>query len=206
MSGVDLARVVLHTARGAAKARGERAGARKAKRRGRTMMRRDGREPQGFAAVLEWLMADRAWDVPAVGGRILDQRPSIAAAVWPQLPEHLQAVAFPVEEGRLDLRPDSLTYATQLRLDHVVAAVGADEASGMDNRCRRAGRWSPRCANDRRAGPGLTCPRCRPLPGKYGEGTGPTFATLIDIGCHACEAARQSPIPCAEGSADWERR
>ncbi|WP_246340729.1 hypothetical protein [Streptomyces lunaelactis] len=54
LSGVDLARVALHQAREAAKARGEQAGTRKAKRRTRTAAaRRDGREPAGFAAVLQ---------------------------------------------------------------------------------------------------------------------------------------------------------
>lgn len=42
----------LHQAREAAKARGE-GGTRKAKRRTGTTVRRDGREPTGFAAVLQ---------------------------------------------------------------------------------------------------------------------------------------------------------
>lgn len=47
-------------------------------------MRRDGREPTGFAAVLQRLMADRAWDIPAAGGSILDQWPAIAATLSPE--------------------------------------------------------------------------------------------------------------------------
>lgn len=58
LSGVDLARVALHQACEAAKARGE-GGTRKAKRRIRATVRRDGRAPTGFAAVLQGLMAGR---------------------------------------------------------------------------------------------------------------------------------------------------
>lgn len=53
-------------------------------------------------------MADRAWDVPAAGGSILDQWPDIAAAVSPNLPAHVAAVAFHAETSQLDLRPDSV--------------------------------------------------------------------------------------------------
>ncbi len=57
-------------------------------------MQGDSREPAGFAAVLPGLMADRAWDLPAVGGTVLDRWPDIAAATAPQLPDHVAAVAF----------------------------------------------------------------------------------------------------------------
>ncbi|MGY4966603.1 DciA family protein [Streptomyces sp. 900105245] len=129
LSGVDLARVALHQAREAAKARGE-GGTRKAKRRIGTTVRRDGREPTGFAAVLQGLMADRAWDVPAAGGSILDQWPDIAAGLSPKLAAHVQAVAFHAETGQLDLRPDSPAYATQLRLISSRIVAAANEAVG----------------------------------------------------------------------------
>lgn len=136
LSGVDLARVALHQAREAAKARGE-SGTRKAKRRIEATVRRDGREPTGLATVLQGLMADRAWDGPAAGGTVLEQWPAIAAAVSPRLPAHVTAVAFHAETGQLDLRPDSPAYATQLRLiaARIVAAandsVGADAVRGI---------------------------------------------------------------------------
>ncbi|MEU2357922.1 DciA family protein [Streptomyces misionensis] len=129
LSGVDLARVALHQAREAAKARGE-GGTRKAKRRTSTTMRSDGREPTGFAAVLQGLMADRAWDIPAAGGSILDQWPDIAAALSPKLASHAQAVAFHAETGQLDLRPDSPAYATQLRLISSRIVAAANDAVG----------------------------------------------------------------------------
>ncbi|WP_331755863.1 DciA family protein [Streptomyces sp. NBC_01643] len=130
LSGVDLARVALHQAREAAKARGE-GGTRKAKRRAHaTSLRRDGREPTGFAAVLQGLMADRAWDVPAAGGSIRDQWPAIAATVSPKLATHVEAVAFHAETGQLDLRPDSPAYATQLRLISSRIVAAANDAVG----------------------------------------------------------------------------
>ncbi|OIJ95392.1 DciA family protein [Streptomyces colonosanans] len=128
-TGVDLARVALHQAREAAKARGE-GGTRKAKRRTGTPARRDGREPTGFAAVLQGLMADRAWDVPAAGGTILDQWPDIAAGLSPKLAVHVAAVAFHAETGQLDLRPDSSVYATQLRLTSSRIVAAANAAAG----------------------------------------------------------------------------
>lgn len=128
LSGVDLARVALHQAREAAKARGG-CGTLKAKRRTRTTsVRGDGREPTGFAAVLQGLMADRAWDVPAAGGSILDQWPTIAAALSPKLAAHVVAVAFHAETGQLDLRPDSPAYATQLRLISARIVAAANDA------------------------------------------------------------------------------
>jgi len=130
LSGVDLARVALRAAREAAKARGDQPGTRKVKRPTRAAGRRDGREPTGFAAVLQGLMADRAWDLPAAGGSILDQWPAIAAAVSPHLPEHVQAVAFHTQSGQLDLRPDSPAYATQLRLITARIIHAANDAAG----------------------------------------------------------------------------
>ncbi|WP_406432563.1 hypothetical protein [Streptomyces sp. NBC_01589] len=54
-------------------------GTREAKRRTRTTTPlRDGREPTGFAAVLQGLMADGAWDLPTGGGRVPD--------LWPGMP------------------------------------------------------------------------------------------------------------------------
>ncbi|MEU3466260.1 DUF721 domain-containing protein [Streptomyces sp. NPDC006733] len=120
----------LHQAREAAKARGE-AGTRKTKRRPRTMtVRGEGREPTGLAAVLQGLMADRAWDVPAAGGSILDQLPDIAAALSPKLAAHVCAVAFHAQTGRLDLRPDSSAYATQLRLINTRIVAAANDTVG----------------------------------------------------------------------------
>ncbi|MFI2031875.1 DciA family protein [Streptomyces buecherae] len=128
LPGVDLARVALQQARLAAKNNG---GESRPSHRA-TTVKRDGREPAGFAAVLAGLMADRAWDLPTTGGNILDQWADIATAVAPQLPHHVTAIAFHTEAGQLDLRPDSPTYATQLRLISPRIITAANNAVGTD--------------------------------------------------------------------------
>ncbi|MEU5756732.1 DciA family protein [Streptomyces sp. NPDC047829] len=130
LSGVDLARVALHQAREAAKKRGD-SEAPAPRRRRQRVVQRDGQEPSGFAAVLQGLMADRAWELPAAGGTVLDRWPDIAAAVAPQLPDHVTAVAFHPETGQLDLRPDSPAYATQLRLISARIVAAANESAGI---------------------------------------------------------------------------
>ncbi|MEV4442796.1 hypothetical protein AB0K09_28045 [Streptomyces sp. NPDC049577] len=92
LSGVDLAQVALHAAREGAKKRGVR-GPRTPRRRERAV-RRDGRDPQGFAAVLQGLITDRAWELPAAGGTVLDRCTTIAAAVAPQLPTTFRPSPF----------------------------------------------------------------------------------------------------------------
>jgi hypothetical protein len=131
LAGVDLARVALRQAREAARRHGD-GEAHAPRRRRPTVVRRDRREPAGFAVVLQGLMADRAWEVPAAGGSVLDRWPDIAAAVSPQLPSHVTAVAFHPETGQLDLRPDSPAYATQLRLISARIVATANQAASMD--------------------------------------------------------------------------
>jgi Protein of unknown function (DUF721). len=132
LSGVDLARVALHAAREAARKRGDTEARMPRRRPERRAVKRDGREPSGFAAVLQGLMAERAWAVPAAGGSVLDRWPDIAAAVSSRLPEHVQAVAFHADNGQLDLRPDSPAYATQLRLITARIIATANQTVGTD--------------------------------------------------------------------------
>ncbi|MGR4884005.1 DciA family protein [Streptomyces sp. LARHCF249] len=133
LSGVDLARVALHQAREAAKARGASGSTRKAKQDSRTAgVRRDGREVAGFGAVLQGLLADRAWDIPAAGGGVLNQWPDIADAVTSNLSAHVTAAAFNADSGQLDLRPDSPAYATQLRLLSTRIIAAANDRAGTE--------------------------------------------------------------------------
>ncbi|MFI1606957.1 DciA family protein [Streptomyces griseofuscus] len=130
-AGVDLARVALRQAREATKQHSH-SEARTPRRRQPTVVRRDGREPSGFAAVLQGLMADRAWELPAAGGTVLDRWPDIAAAISPQLPSHVTAVAYNATTRQLDLRPDSPAYATQLRLNTARIIATANHTVGTD--------------------------------------------------------------------------
>ncbi|MFJ8762871.1 DciA family protein [Streptomyces cyaneofuscatus] len=88
------------------------------------------REPSGFAAVLQTLMADRAWELPAAGGTVLERWPDIAATIAPQLPDHVRAVTFHPETGQLDLLPESPAYATQLRLISTRIITEANATTG----------------------------------------------------------------------------
>ncbi|WP_236246912.1 DciA family protein [Streptomyces sp. CC210A] len=192
LSGVDLARVALHQAREAAKARGE-GGTRKAKRRTGTTARRAGREPTGFAAVLQGLMADRAWDIPAAGGSILDQWPDIAAALSPKLVAHVQAVAFHPETGQLDLRPDSPAYATQLRLIRSRIIAAANDAVGTQ--AVRTVRVLAIGANGPAPREAATAPDARSRTRDAGEDPGEGIARLPPgarrpPGRHTCPAGR----------------
>ncbi|MFD8288030.1 DciA family protein [Streptomyces lavendulae] len=126
-SGVDLARVALRAAREAARKNGAGQKTKQKARPVRTVPR-SGREPMGLGAALGVLVTERAWDIPAAGGAVLDRWPAIAAALAPQLPDHVQAVAFHPETGQLDLRPDSPACATQLRL---ITARMVAEANSM---------------------------------------------------------------------------
>lgn len=128
-AGVDLARVALQAAKEAARKRGDVPGIAKAKpqvRTGRRGARVDGREPAGLASVFQQLVAERAWEVPAAGGSLLQQWPAIA----PDLAPHVRAVGFDADGGRLDLLPDSPAYATQLRMSTARLVALANQAVG----------------------------------------------------------------------------
>ncbi|MEW2493948.1 DciA family protein [Streptomyces nodosus] len=111
-SGVDLARVALRAAQESARRRGTEQSARKPKRRGR-LVPRDSRDPIGLGQAIVGLIADRAWETPAAGGSVLDQWPAIAG----DLAQHVAAVSFDGETGRLDLQPESPAYATHLKFE-----------------------------------------------------------------------------------------
>ncbi|MGX5185754.1 DciA family protein [Streptomyces avermitilis] len=112
LSGVDLARVALRAAQENARRRGTEQSARKPKRRGRPVPP-DGRDPIGLGQAIVGLIADRAWETPAAGGSVLDQWPAIAG----DLAQHVAAVSFDGETGRLDLQPESPAYATHLKFE-----------------------------------------------------------------------------------------
>ncbi|MEV6549220.1 DciA family protein [Streptomyces sp. NPDC051597] len=128
-SSADLARIALHQAREAARQRGAQACAPRRPKRV-TVQQRDRRDPTGFATVIQSLIAERAWGDAASGGSILDQWPDIASAVAPNLAAHAAAVAFDSPSGRLDLRPDSPAYGTQLRLLTAQIIAAANQRSG----------------------------------------------------------------------------
>ncbi|MER7048916.1 DciA family protein [Streptomyces jumonjinensis] len=108
-SGADLARQAL-----AAYKAGHRPGTTPAKPRRRTKATRntDGRDPKPFAAVLARLGSEQGWAAGVRGGDILDRWTDLC----PQYDGRVHPAAYDPDTGRLDLRPASHAYATQLRL------------------------------------------------------------------------------------------
>ncbi|WP_019074364.1 DciA family protein [Streptomyces hokutonensis] len=183
VSGVDLARVALRQAKEAAKKRGD-SEARAPRRRQHTSVRRDGREPSGFAAVLQGLMADRAWELPAAGGTVLDRWPDIAAAISPKLPSHVTAVAYNPAARQLDLRPDSPAYATQLRLITARIIATVNSAVGTD------------AVRTIRVLPAGAAPRTHPAPEAAATPGAPVKTReTASAGYHQALAAHQSAAP-----------
>ncbi|MFD1309089.1 DciA family protein [Streptomyces kaempferi] len=109
-SGADLARQALAAARAAAKTRPTEP-ARKTRRTVRES-RTGGRDPLGLGGVLERLTADQGWADNLGGGNILDQWTTLC----PQYADTVQPIAYDPDRGRLDLRPTTYAYASQLRL------------------------------------------------------------------------------------------
>ncbi|KPC68302.1 hypothetical protein ADL27_57160 [Streptomyces sp. NRRL F-6602] len=110
-SGADLARMALAAAR--ANAKHTPAPAAKKTRRGPRPARGEGRDPQGLGAILGRLQTEQGWGAGINGGNLLDQWTTIAPT---ELAATVQAVAYDLDRGILELRPASPAYATQIRI------------------------------------------------------------------------------------------
>ncbi|WP_431983917.1 DciA family protein [Streptomyces qinglanensis] len=127
--GVDLARVALRAAREAASRNGTTTEPRAPHRRHRARRGADGREPEGFGAVIEGLMTDHAWTMPVAGGNAVDLWPIIAGD---RLAAHIQAVAFRKDRQELVVHADSPAWLTQLRLQKPGLLQRFQDALGPD--------------------------------------------------------------------------
>jgi predicted nucleic acid-binding Zn ribbon protein len=127
VSGADLARMALQSARAAAKSRGNAPV--KAKPKRATVVRTGGREPIGFGSVLGSLAAEGAWAAPVAGGSVVANWAQIAPA---GVADHLAAVRFDADSGRLEVRPDSAAYATLARLNSADLLRRIAEHTGTD--------------------------------------------------------------------------
>ncbi|NUU20911.1 MAG: DUF721 domain-containing protein [Streptomycetaceae bacterium] len=162
--GADLARTALRAAVAAARQRPQESGIRRASA---ARTRTDGREPVALDTAIGGLLAAHAWELPAAGGGLLERWPSIA----PDLAPHVAAVGFDAPTGRLDLRPSSSAYATNLRImtralvDRVNTAVGSSLVRDIrvlaPARPRTAPPTSPPASE---AGAGTSAPRPRTSP------------------------------------------
>ena len=107
-AGADLARQAL----AAYKAGAKNAPTTKPKLRQIKRDRGPGRDPVGLGGVLGKISTEQGWELSLEAGSILDQW----ATLCPDLVGRAEPVAYDAERGRLDLRPASPAYATQLRL------------------------------------------------------------------------------------------
>ncbi|MER7826956.1 DUF721 domain-containing protein [Streptomyces sp. NPDC096097] len=113
LSGVDLAHQALVAAREATRRNG--ATTKTPKRRTTPVVRHDGREPLGLGPAIGMMMTERGMVAPAAGGSVLTQFDTILDVAVPELTGRVQAVAFDVDSGRLDLVPDAPAVGTKLR-------------------------------------------------------------------------------------------
>ncbi|GGZ82472.1 DciA family protein [Streptomyces rubiginosohelvolus] len=107
-SGADLARLALQAARAAAKTRPTN----KPRLRTARPIRGERRDPADLGNVLGQLTTELGWQTGMNGGNILERWPELC----PQYVDRIEPVHFDPQAGRLDLRPASPAYATQLRL------------------------------------------------------------------------------------------
>ncbi|MGS2592088.1 DciA family protein [Streptomyces hebeiensis] len=107
-SGADLARQALAAYKATA-------GTRPTTPRKTARIRRNrpgGRDPITLATAISRINAEQGWEVGLHGGSILDQW----TVLCPQYDGLIAAEGFDPDRGRLDLRPSTPAYATQLRL------------------------------------------------------------------------------------------
>ncbi|WP_051848616.1 MULTISPECIES: DciA family protein [unclassified Streptomyces] len=107
-SGADLARLALQAARAAAKTRPTN----KPRLRTARPIRGERRDPAGLGNVLGQLTTELGWQHGMNGGDLLEQWPDLC----PQYVGHIEPAHYDPQTRRLDLRPASPAYATQLRL------------------------------------------------------------------------------------------
>ncbi|WP_051816703.1 DciA family protein [Kitasatospora sp. NRRL B-11411] len=124
-TGIDLARLALRRARADAAKRSSSVVKAKAAG-GPTAPRRGRADPVGLGAALSDLMVQHAWQEPLAGGGVLDLWP---AAVG-DLANHVTAVTFDHQTGRLDVRADSPAYATHVRTLAPALVATLNQANG----------------------------------------------------------------------------
>lgn len=107
-SGADLARLAFQAARAASKVKPSAA----PKVRTRRPVRGERREPAGLGNVLAAVSGELGWQAGVQGGDLLERWPDLC----PQYVGRVEPAHFDPRAGRLDLRPSSPAYATQLRL------------------------------------------------------------------------------------------
>ncbi|MEU4265625.1 DciA family protein [Streptomyces argenteolus] len=129
LSGVDLARVALQTARAAAKSAPR---TQRTKTLTTTRSRKSGRDPLPFGEAVAQMVAARGWDTAAATAAtsrsVLDQWPAIA----PELVGKVDAVQFDTATRTLHLLPATPAHRTQLTLHQKQIVAKINTIAGSD--------------------------------------------------------------------------
>ncbi len=199
-SGVDLARQALAAARAAAKQRGERPSGSRKTHRTRTPRQPDGREPIGFQQLLANLITDRAWELPAAGGSLADEWPSIAT----DLAGHIALAGYDPATGELAVRPASAPYATAVRLRTRQLIDAANQTMGSATAVRTIRILPPgTLAAPPRAGEVPETPKADAVPEEpYQVAAGYQEA----IAAHRRARAARTVNPAVQAAVEWQIR
>lgn len=164
LSGVDLVRAALESAKQAARARGRmparrrftpgRAGAGRVqigRRSGWSGARPDDRDPQPLGRLADRVAADRGWAQHLSGGKVFGRW---AELVGSEVAEHARPVSL--REGELTVEATSTAWATQLRLLQraLLARIAAGAGRGVVTRLRIHGPSAPSWRHGNRHVPG----------------------------------------------------
>ncbi|WP_331762249.1 DciA family protein (plasmid) [Streptomyces sp. NBC_01520] len=129
LSGVDLARVALQTARAAAKSAPR---TQRTKTTTTARPRKGGRDPLPFGEAVAQMVAARGWDTTTASAArsngVLEQWPAIA----PELVGKVDAVRFDDATRTLHLLPATSAYRTQLTLHQKEIVAKVNAAVGQD--------------------------------------------------------------------------
>jgi predicted nucleic acid-binding Zn ribbon protein len=88
----------------------------------------DDRDPQLVGPTVTKLMADQGWEHRSAVGGVLGRWPAIAGA---DLASHVKPESFDDNEGRLVLRAETTTWATQVRMLIPMLQARLDEEVGQ---------------------------------------------------------------------------
>ncbi|MGK5545710.1 DUF721 domain-containing protein [Streptomyces sp. URMC 127] len=80
----------------------------------------------GLAAAIDALVAERAWELPAVGATLRERW----AAIAPDLAEHVAAIGYDAGSGQLTVCPESAAWAAKTRLEQTRVIAAANTLAG----------------------------------------------------------------------------
>ena len=147
LSGPDLARTALESAKQAARARGRMPAKRRTgvgrgqlRRRGWSGPRPDDRDPQPLGRLAARMAADRGWSGHLSGGAVFGRWAELVGA---DVAEHARPVSL--RDGELTVQAVSTAWATQLRLlqRDLLAKIAAGAGRGVVTRLRIHGPTAP---------------------------------------------------------------